>query len=167
MEMQAYFRDLFAYNVWAHDRVWSCIMALTDEQFLADTGYAFGSVRNQAVHVMSVDRRWWARIADVAIPAHLTAEDYPTRDAARERWRTIEQESQRILQALAEPDFGRILAYDMPHRGGQKTNTVAQIIGHIVNHGTDHRAQILSMLHGLGAPTVEHDYMIYLWDAEA
>jgi uncharacterized damage-inducible protein DinB len=38
-------------------------------------------------------------------------------------------------------------------------------LAHVVNHGTDHRGQILATLHGLGAPTVEQDMMFFLWES--
>jgi uncharacterized damage-inducible protein DinB len=34
----------------------------------------------------------------------------------------------------------------------------------MVNHGTDHRAQILRLLYDLGAPTFEQDMIIYWWN---
>jgi len=39
---------------------------------------------------------------------------------------------------------------------------VAETLLHVVNHGTDHRAQILAMLHGMGAPTVAQDLLFYM-----
>ena len=34
----------------------------------------------------------------------------------------------------------------------------------IVNHGTDHRAQLLSCLHDVGIKTVSQDYIFYAYD---
>ena len=34
----------------------------------------------------------------------------------------------------------------------------------VVNHGTDHRAQLLCMLHDLGAKTAPQDYNFYVYD---
>jgi uncharacterized damage-inducible protein DinB len=33
----------------------------------------------------------------------------------------------------------------------------------MVNHGTDHRAQVLRSLHDFGAPTFNQDLIIHLW----
>jgi uncharacterized damage-inducible protein DinB len=52
----------------------------------------------------------------------------------------------------------------MPSRGGAKQSARWEILAHVVNHGTDHRAQILSLLFQLGAPTVEQDLILYLWE---
>ncbi len=38
-----------------------------------------------------------------------------------------------------------------------------QVILHVVNHGTDHRAQVLRVLHDIGAPTFNQDLIIHLW----
>ena len=41
-------------------------------------------------------------------------------------------------------------------KGDQYTNSHHNILLHVVNHSTDHRAQILAMMHFMGAQTVEH-----------
>ncbi len=38
-----------------------------------------------------------------------------------------------------------------------------QVLLHLVNHGTDHRAQVLRALQDLGAPTFDQDYILYQW----
>ena len=38
-----------------------------------------------------------------------------------------------------------------------------QVLVHLVNHGTDHRAQMLRILHDLGAPTFDQDFVLYRW----
>ncbi len=42
-----------------------------------------------------------------------------------------------------------------------------RIIAHVINYGTDHRAQMLALLWQLGAPTVEQDFPIYFWSNAA
>jgi uncharacterized damage-inducible protein DinB len=139
-------------------------MQLSDEQFIQDLDYSIGSIRNQVVHVMSVDQRWLARVAGTELPARLNAEDFVTRVETRAQWDAIEANNRAIVYSLSDADLDRVLTYDLPHRGGLKHDAVWQIIAHVVNHGTDHRAQILSMLHRLGASTVEQDLMFYLWE---
>jgi uncharacterized damage-inducible protein DinB len=38
-----------------------------------------------------------------------------------------------------------------------------QVLAHVVNHGTDHRAQILRLLDRYGAPTFDQDLILHLW----
>jgi uncharacterized damage-inducible protein DinB len=41
---------------------------------------------------------------------------------------------------------------------------VWQVLLHVVNHGTDHRAQILRQLNDLGVETKWQDYIFYVFD---
>jgi uncharacterized damage-inducible protein DinB len=41
---------------------------------------------------------------------------------------------------------------------------VWQVLLHVVNHGTDHRGQILRLLSDLGVATGSQDYIFYVYD---
>jgi uncharacterized damage-inducible protein DinB len=165
--MKAYIEQIIAYNYAAHRRLWSCIDHLTDEQFTTEVDYSIGSVRNHMVHVISVDQRWMARVTDSPLPERLKGEDFPDRTVARTRWDAIEQSILERVKALDEAQLERVITYEVTRINGEKiqaVNTAWQILAHIVNHGTDHRSQVLPILHRFGAPTFEQDFMIYLWE---
>ncbi|MBL8146156.1 MAG: DinB family protein [Anaerolineae bacterium] len=162
--MQAMIRTLFDYNLWAHERVWTGILTLDDEQFARQFDYSIGSVRAQIVHVLSVDNRWLARVAGRPTPDRLDPEAYPSAAAVREDWLRLTAEQRLIVEGLSDEQMGEAISYDMPQRGGMKHNLRREILAHVVNHGTDHRAQVLSLLHQMGAPTVEQDLILYLWE---
>jgi uncharacterized damage-inducible protein DinB len=42
--------------------------------------------------------------------------------------------------------------------------TVWQVLLHVVNHGTDHRAQLLRLIHDLGVKTTSQDFIFYIYD---
>jgi uncharacterized damage-inducible protein DinB len=41
-----------------------------------------------------------------------------------------------------------------------------QILLHLVNHGTDHRATVLQQLNELGVKTFPQDLVMWLWERE-
>jgi uncharacterized damage-inducible protein DinB len=41
---------------------------------------------------------------------------------------------------------------------------VWQVLLHVANHGTDHRAQILRLLNELGIQTTSQDYIFYVYE---
>jgi uncharacterized damage-inducible protein DinB len=45
-----------------------------------------------------------------------------------------------------------------------KELTVWQVLLHVANHATDHRAQLLRSLHDLGVETKSQDYIFYVYE---
>lgn len=158
-----YFKKLYDYNYALHRRVWGCIDHITDEQFAEEVPYSIGSIRNHMVHLTGVDERWLARLTGATVPGALPYTDFLTRAATRARWEQAAEAMLGYVGNLQNSQLDEIVHFDMPQRGGMKHNPRWQILLHVVNHGTDHRAQILPILHGMGAPTLEQDLMIYLW----
>ena len=86
----------------------------------------------------------------------MSFEDYPTRAAAREISQEVARQLTEYVSTLADTELN------------EHTEQVAeprwQILLHLVNHGTDHRATVLQKLHDLGAPTFPQDFIIWLWE---
>ncbi len=159
-------RIFHAYNRDANHRVWQCIETLTDDQFVAPVDYSIGSIRNHVVHVMSVDNRWFARLSGIALPPRAEYEMFPTRSSVRASWDTVEATMDDYLARVTDAELQEVIEYNMPQHGGLKRDKRWHILSHVVNHGTNHRAQILSALYRMGAPTVEQDILNYLWESD-
>jgi len=137
-------------------RVWdTSIMTLTDEQFITEIPYSHGSVRNHMVHLAAVDRGWMLGMQEDpnARANRPQPADFPTRASAHALWENSAQQFSDYVATLDE-DALRYHPQDLPL-------TRWQTILHVVNHGTDHRAQVLRALHDLGAPTFEQDMFFY------
>ncbi len=154
-------RTLYDYNYWAHRKVWECVTQLTDEQFTRDLGWSHGSVRGQVVHTMGAEWIWFERLRGEWPRAVLNPADHPTRADVRARWDQIETEARAYLATLDDAQLLQTVHYKTT-RGDPKENVLWHILLHVVNHGTDHRAQTMAMLNRLGAPTVEQDLIYYL-----
>ncbi len=153
------------YNYASHRRLWNSIDHITDAQFVEDVPYSIGSLRNHYVHLVGVDGRWLARLQGVPLPVAPQADTLTTRAAVRPLWDKVEAAMLAYLPTLTDAHLAEVLTYDMPHRGGIKHNTRGEILLHLVNHGTDHRSQMLPILHRMGAPTFEQDYILHLYDS--
>ena len=157
-------RTMVEYNYAAHRRLWDSITYLTDAQFVQDVDYSIGSVRNHMVHLINVDSRWLARLQHAPVPDRLMNDDFTTVEATRRKWAAVEAAVLSYAAAVSDADLNELIHYDMPSRGGARSNTRWEITLHMVVHGADHRAQVLPILHPLGAPTFEQDFILYLWD---
>ncbi|MBN1284507.1 MAG: DinB family protein [Anaerolineae bacterium] len=156
-------RTLHDYNYALHRKIWACIDHITDAQFVEEIDYSLGSIRNHMIHVISVDRRWIMGIREQAAVAHLKPADYPTKAAARAIWDEIETDILAYIQTLDDAQLERPVTLKVSRQAAPIVHPAWQILVHMVNHGTDHRAQVLPILHRFGAPTLEQDFMIYLW----
>jgi uncharacterized damage-inducible protein DinB len=158
---------LFDYTYWASDRVWDCIMQLTDEQFTEDIPYSIGSIRNHVVHVMSSTRRRLKRLNGEEVPPHLVYEDYPTREAAKAKWDELSAEALAYIHSLTEAQLNEHIEWQLPHGGEGRSSYRWEILLHVANHATDHRSQMLAMMNTrFGLHTPEQDFVIYLGEKQ-
>ncbi len=162
MSLLSHVRIMYDYTYWAHRLVWDkSILALTDEQFTRPLDYSMGSIHHQVVHTLSAEWIWFSRMHGANPTAMLNPADYPTRADVRAKWDEVESMVRGYLATLTEDALMQPLVYKST-TGKPDTQPVGILLMHVANHGTDHRAQMLAMLHGLGAPTVEQDLIYYL-----
>jgi uncharacterized damage-inducible protein DinB len=157
--MLDWIKTIWEYNYWAHHKMLDCVAHLSDEDFRRDVAYSIGSVQQQVVHVMWAENLWYARIQGTPF-TELHAKDYPTPAAVRAKWSEVEAEWRAYLGRLTEADLDTTFQYTRSD-GETITSLLSEILGHVVNHGTDHRAQILHLCYGYGAPTFEQDMFFY------
>jgi uncharacterized damage-inducible protein DinB len=154
MSYENIIRSLVGYHVASNRRLWDHLAEhLTDEQFTQPLDYSHGSIRNQVVHLAATDRYWLHDIQMKPVTG-LDPQDYPTRQSFAATLEGIEVALEDYVQSLADTDLEEVPGGLMERRW--------EALVHIVNHGTDHRAQILSMLHSLGVPTFGQDFPDYL-----
>jgi len=154
---------LYDYNYWAFERVWNCVIRLTDEQFTHNIEYSSGSIRNHVVHLMSATTRWMMRLQAVQLPLHLSFEDFPTLAITKAKWDELRSETLDYVNSLAQAQLDEVVSWELPNRGIISKSPRWEILLHVANHATDHRAQMLAVLNQhFGVETVEQDMIFYL-----
>jgi uncharacterized damage-inducible protein DinB len=155
------FRHFYNYHFAENRKLWdSYIASLSQEQFIQEVGYSKGSVRNQIVHLMSVDDTWFSGLRGVEIPETLDPVRFDDRKIIRTHWDQVEQTMRDYLSKLRDE-----MLFEKPFPEGEDKDLILwQVLLHVVNHGTDHRAQILRLLNDLGVKTVSQDYIFYVYD---
>jgi uncharacterized damage-inducible protein DinB len=155
------FRHFYDYHFSENRHIWDdYITPLSQEQYTREAGYSHGSVRNQAVHLASVDDSWFSGLRGVATPESLDPADFEERAALRAYWDGVEQRMRLYLAGLRD----EMLSEKPFAEGEDKDLRLWQVLLHVANHGTDHRAQILRLLNDLGVKTVSQDYIFYVYD---
>ena len=155
------FRHFYDYHFSENRKIWdTCIMPLTQEQFTQPVAYSIGSVRNQIVHLMSVDEAWFSGLRGIEAPESLNSADSEDRKIIRAHWDTVEQNMRAYLASLRDD-----MLFEKPFGEGEDKDLILwQVLLHVGNHGTDHRAQLLRLLNDLGVKTGPQDYIFYVYD---
>jgi uncharacterized damage-inducible protein DinB len=154
------FRHFYEYHFAQNRKIWdSYVTQLSEEQFTQHANYSRGSIQDQILHLISCDTAWFSGLRGVEIPEDLQPTNFNNRESIRVHWNLVEQ-AMRIYLAELRDD----MLFDKPLEGEDKDLIVWQVLLHVVNHGTDHRAQLLRQLNDLRVKTTYQDYIFYVYE---
>ena len=143
-------RTLVDYHYWARDRLLEAVDALTPEQYSRDLGSSFPSVRDTVVHLFGAEQAWSQRWNGTSPTSLLPASQFQNPGEVRAAWTAHEATVRQFLDALGDAGIHRVFEFkSLDGRPGSQT--FAQNIQHIVNHGSYHRGQVTTLLRQLGA----------------
>jgi uncharacterized damage-inducible protein DinB len=156
------FRHFYDYHFTENRTIWDrYITQLAYEQFTQPVSYSLGSVRDQIVHLMSVEEIWFSELRGVEPAEPFPSATVDDRANIRTHWDKVEQSVRAYLADLRDE---MLFAKPIQEPEEDRNLIVWQVLLHVVNHGTDHRAQLLRLLNDLGVKTVSQDYIFYVYD---
>lgn len=160
--MIEHFRKFAQYNQWANARLYEAALKLTDEDYRANAGVAFGSLHGTLNHVLVADRIWMRRFTG-------TGDDLKQLDAIL--FDDIGQlalaraaEDERILAFVNSCD-ARALAQPVSYRmttGEPQEHLLADLLRHLFNHQTHHRGQAHACISIAGGSPPALDLLLFL-----
>lgn len=172
-------QTLYAYNRWANQRMFSVVEKLSDQQLAAEIQSSFPSIRETVFHILFAEwlwlKRWqgtsprapgpdptvtsttWKALSPGGIP---TPRELTTIAELRSFGDSIEGERREFLGTLSDAVLHAPLNFkDMA--GNPYSEPLAQLLQHVVNHGTYHRGQVTTLLRQAGAETVGLDMLFF------
>jgi uncharacterized damage-inducible protein DinB len=154
---------LFAYNTWANNRILAAAAGLSEAEYAADVpGLSHGSIQATFVHALGAEIIWRRRCLEGVSPAALLqAAEVPTFAALRRRWAAEDATLREGLARLTDEALAAPLAYRTT-RGTPMVDTLWQVLAHVVNHGTQHRAEAAVALTAFGRSPGDVDLIVYL-----
>ena len=151
---------LFRYNDWANDRILDCAERLTPEQFTAASDFGWGSMRGTLAHLMDAEYAWRRLLKDGVFVGEMDAEQFADVAAIRARWQDERAALWRYLGDLGDEDLLGTVNYES--EGEMRYRLLWQCLAHLVNHGTQHRAECAALLTGFGQSPGNLDLTEYL-----
>jgi uncharacterized damage-inducible protein DinB len=154
------FRHFYDYHFSENRKLWNYAIQLSQEQFTQHVAYSHGSVRDQIVHLISCDDLWFSELQGAEPSEPFPPSTVDDRESIRAHWDNVEQSMRNYLAELRDD-----MLFDKPIKEPEddKDLIVWQVLLHVANHGTDHRAQILRLLNDLGVKTEFQDYIFYVY----
>src|SRR5687767_2771970 len=95
------FRHFYNYHFAENRKIWdSYITSLSEEQFAQPSDYSHGSIRDQIVHIMSVDEAWFSDLRGVRPSEAFNPADLADRESIRAYGDGVEQMMREYLADL-------------------------------------------------------------------
>src|SRR6266498_2737739 len=108
---------------------------------------------------MSTDDAWFSGLRGVENPQPFNPANFDDRNIIRAHWDNVEHNMRDYLATLRDD-----MLFEKPFADGEDKDLILwQVLLHVVNHGTDHRAQLLRLLNDLGVKTTSQDYVFYAY----
>lgn len=149
--MKNHYHTMFAYNQWANRLFLDC---------LSNNTVANAKVFLLMSHLLTAEEIWLCRLTGEAAPNERLWEEYALPELGAKAQKNAEAWNS-WLSELNE----QVLIKDISYRntkGVEFTTAVADILNHVVNHGTYHRAQIASLLRLEMVDPPVSDYIQYV-----
>ncbi len=152
---------LYEYNEWANNHVLDAAARLTGEEFSRKQGASFESVEGNLAHIVGAQIIWLQRWTGGSNPKPvLEFQQMRGLPSIREAFEKSHSELRSFLASLTEERLEQVLAY-RDSAGNPYERVMWQLLTHVVNHGTHHRAETAMAMGLLGKPMRELDYSYF------
>lgn len=160
-------RDMYDYHVWANNVLFNRLKEFPAEIVGQETQSAFPTITKTLAHIYVADAIW-LDILNRMEPKEVFAKGERLQEDLQSislgEMESLFAELTGRYQTFFEQnqDLEQKMALDNPYVG-VKELTLAQMVLHVVNHGSYHRGNIGTMLRQLGHTSVMTDYIVYLY----
>jgi uncharacterized damage-inducible protein DinB len=151
---------LYEYSAWARTRLLDAASTLTPEQQRAAAPGVYGSIHDTLVHMAASQWMWLERIQGRSSPPPRGA-DFADLAELRTWWDAQQAASLAYLAGLTDADLDRPIQYTTLD-GQLYRRQVWHALLQVVNHQTEHRSQVATLLTHYGVAAPPTDLVVYL-----
>lgn len=147
------------YNHWANERLTSWLLTLDRSYLYTKTGSSFGTIDRTLQHILDAQIYWHTLL----VTGRILEFNNPSREhAVDEVIAELNSSSQQLIESLTSLKEGQLTERIQVSDSRQSRY---EYILHLVNHGSYHRGQVVTMCRALGVtgeiPVTDYD--AYLW----
>ena len=150
---------LFRYSYWADDLVLEGARQLSPDQLTAPIRPGYLSTLGVLVHIMAAEHAWLLRWKGNSPNRLLSVDNIPTLEALEQAWTPQRAEVLAYLETVG--DASQVIIYRTT-KGEEMRDVLWQLVLHVVNHHTEHRAQAALHLTTQGIDVGGLDFARYI-----
>jgi uncharacterized damage-inducible protein DinB len=150
--------ELVQYHCWATKQVLNHLQTLPRKVLTMSLNSVFPKIESVLVHMLAVDELWFGRMKGSEQNYMEEKSGWPVQQFILAYERLLED----LWNFVYEVEDIHTIVFYTNSEGKKFSNTIFEIIQHIVNHGTYHRGNISAMLRQVGYSTVSTDYIYFL-----
>ena len=152
---------LYRYNQWANQKILRVAANVTAEQFLADAPFPHGGLRGTLTHTLFAEWIWRNRWEGVSPTVRIQPEEFPTFESLQARWSYEEAKLMKFVEEIADEALNLPFHYKNT-KGVPQQSILWHAMAHVVNHGTQHRAEAAALLTAYGCSPGDVDMIYFL-----
>jgi uncharacterized damage-inducible protein DinB len=154
--------QLYDYHGWANHKLLTHLAEFPEAVLFEGVENSFPNVAETFGHIYTVDKTWLLRIRGEHVEK-IEPTLFGSLEDLRGSFLQLHNEFRSYL--ALQPNCEKAVTYHNTS-GKAFTNSIEEIVQHVVNHGTYHRGNIASILRQLGLVSVATDYVVYLREQE-
>lgn len=148
--------EMFRHNAWANQHLLDACAALSDDQLATAAPGTYGAIRDTLLHLASGQDRYVAALRGEQPSNTLHGRPFPGIPALQEH---LGRSSEALVTVAEQGDDDRVVR---GIRNGEPYALPASVfLIQAINHATDHRSQIASIMSGMGIEPPEIDGWSY------
>jgi uncharacterized damage-inducible protein DinB len=147
--LAAHYIHLFEYNNWATLKTAESVISFLKVE---------GRASDLLSHIISSQKVWLGRILEN--DRHTDPWQKHSLEACIKESGNLTSEWIKLLKEADEKKFETKVSYKNT-KGESFTNTIKDIVTHVINHSTYHRAQIALLVRQAGGEPAKTDYIVY------
>jgi uncharacterized damage-inducible protein DinB len=154
--------EFFRHNAMMNQRLMEACWNLSPEQLGATATGTYGTIGATLVHIANSQEGYAARLLDSERPERLPEDPFPGFDALEERFAHGDAQLERAASRAGDDREVQVTGDDPP---GIWSMPVSLFLLQAVNHGTEHRSQVATILTTLGIEPPEMDGWTYFFES--
>ena len=152
--------EFFRHNTMANEKTLEACRPLTPEQLGETATGTYGSIGATLVHIANSQEGYAARLLDTERPERFPEDPFPGFEALSERFARGDAQLEKAATRAGQDRRVQVTGDDPP---GTWWMPVPLFLLQAVNHGTEHRSQVATILTQLGVEPPEMDGWTYFF----